>query len=252
MNILCIIPARSGSKGIPNKNIKLFKGLPLLVHSINQAKCSKYYNSPKHNMKIFVSTDSKEYADIAKEYGAEVPFLRPEEISKDESLDYEFISHALVEYDNLGYNPDIIMQLRPTQPCRKVEDINNSLDIFINNFNDYDSLRSVIPIEKSPFKMYVIEEDNNDKIMLNPLFNNVKYNNKNIKEPYNECRQYLPQAYLHNGYIDVLKASIVKNGTITGDNIYPYVMNKNDVIDIDTEEDWKKAESVKISNLVFV
>ena len=232
MNILCLIPARSGSKGIPNKNIRLFKDKPLLAWSIEQAKQCKYSN----NMRIIVSTDSDEYANISREYGAEVPFLRPAEISQDESIDSEFIEHALNWLEiNENYIPDIILQLRPTQPCRKVEDINKCLDIFINNRKEYDSLRTVIPIEKCPQKMYIIE--NNELI---PYFKSYG----DIKEPYNQCRQALPISYLHNGYIDILNSEIVKRGTISGEKIYAYIMNKNDTIDIDSNEDWKKAENI--------
>jgi len=181
--ILCIIPARSGSKGIKHKNIKIFKGKPLLAWSIEQAIQSSY------KMRIIVSTDSKEYKDISLEYGAEVPFLRPKEISQDESIDIELITHAInFLEENEKYKPDIILQLRPTQPLRKVEDINNCLKIFIENFDKYDSLRTVVEYEKSPFKMYTIS---NDKTNLLPLFDSIE----NIKEPFNQCRQFLPKTY---------------------------------------------------------
>ena len=232
--ILCIIPARSGSKGISNKNIKLLGGIPLLNWSIYQARASKYYSS----MKILVSTDNQKYADIAKKEGAEVPFLRPNNISRDLSTDYEFISHCL-QYlkTEENYHPDIILQLRPTQPLRKVRDIDKCLDIFIKNYKEYDSLRTVVPFEKSPFKMYTIE--NNELI---PLFKEINC----LKEPYNQCRQILPQTYLHNGYIDIIKADIIKDGVLSGEKIYAYVMNKADTIDIDTIDDWKKTEQIII------
>ena len=230
MKILTIIPARSGSKGVPNKNIKKFRDKPLLAWSIEQAKQTEYYK----NMKIIVSTDSEKYKEIALKWGAEVPFLRPKEISQDLSTDYEFINHAINWLKiNQNYIPDIILHLRPTQPHRKIEDINKCLKIFIENINDFDSLRTVIPFEKSPYKMYVINENK-----LEPLFNQVN----SIKEPFNQCRQKLPQTYLHNGYIDIYKTSVIKNGILSGEKIYPYIMSKNDTIDIDTEEDWKKAE----------
>ena len=191
VEILCIIPARSGSKGIQNKNIIEFKGKPLLAWSIEQAQKCDY------NMKIIVSTDSEEYANIATKYGAEVPFLRPPEISHDLSTDFEFINHC-VDWlkTNENYTCDIILQLRPTSPTRKIEDLNRALNLFIKNRDKFDSLRSVIPFEKSPFKMYLL----NDK-KLTPLFDKVN----NIQEPYNQPRQILPQSYLHNGYIDIIK-----------------------------------------------
>lgn len=231
MKILCIIPARSGSKGITDKNIKNFKGKPLMAWSIEQAKQTNFYNQ----MRIIVSTDSKQYAEIAKKWGAEVPFLRPKEISGDFSTDYECIKQA-VEWlkKNENYNPDIILQLRPTQPCRNVDDINKCLELFLENRDKYDSLRTVVKFDKSPYKMYNI----NDKNELEPLYKEINQ----IKEPYNQCRQILPKTYLHNGYIDILNTEIIEKGTISGTRIYPYIMNKKDTIDIDTMDDWKKGE----------
>lgn len=234
MIILCIIPARSGSKGIPHKNIKLLNNKPLIAYSIQQALSSKY------KMKIVVSTDSQEYADIAIKYGAQVPCLRPKNISQDNSTDYEFISH-MVNYlkESENYYPDFILQLRPTQPLRKVSDIDKSLDLFTKNYQKYDSLRTVVENDKTPYKMYSIQNNN-----LKPLLNL-----KNVKEPFNMGRQYLPKTYLHNGYIDILKPELLKNGLISGSNIYPYVMDKNDTYDIDTIEDWIKVEKYLNDNI---
>lgn len=224
--ILCIIPARSGSKGIIHKNIRLFKEKPLIAWTIEQALSSKY----KNIMKIVVSTDSEEYAKIAREYGAEVPFLRPCEISNDTSLDIDFIAHC-VSYlnDNYNYNSDIILQLRPTSPLRKTIDIDNAIDYFIENRENYDSLRSVIEFEKSPYKMYNIKNQT-----LIPLFNTVD----EIIEPINQCRQVLPKCYLHNGYIDIFNTELLHKNTISGTKILPFIMNKEDDIDIDNESDW--------------
>ena len=225
IKILCIIPARSGSKGLPHKNIMDFKGKPLLSWSIEHAQQSKYSN----NIKIIVSTDSEKYAEISKQYGAEAPFIRPENISGDISSDFECIKHC-VDWlkENENYEPDIILHLRPTQPCRRVEHLNKAIETFINQRENYDSLRSVIPVEKSPYKMYSI---NNDE--LKPLFDDVN----NIKEPYNQARQMLPQCYLHNGYIDILNTDILTNNTISGTKIYPFVMNMDNNIDIDEKKD---------------
>ena len=176
MEILCLIPARSGSKGVPHKNIRELAGKPLIAWSIEQAKQSK------HKMRIIVSTDSEEYCEIAKRYGAETPFLRPKEISQDLSTDLEFIEHALGELKKENYFPDFIVQLRPTYPTRTVKNLDETIDIFIENRDKYDSLRTVISFEKSPYKMYRIENN-----ILEPLFREVN----GIKEPYNQCRQNL-------------------------------------------------------------
>ena len=225
IRVLCIIPARSGSKGLPHKNIKDYRGKPLLAWSIEQAQLCRY------DMKIVVSTDSKEYADIAMKYGAEVPFLRPPEISGDLSTDYECMKHS-VEWlkQNQQYYPDIVLQLRPTSPLRKVEDINNAIGLFLENRENYDSLRSVVEFEKSPYKMYTLTENT-----LVPLFKKVD----DIDEPYNQCRQILPKCYLHNGYIDIFNTSILENATISCERIYPYLMNKEYTLDIDEAKDWK-------------
>ena len=224
MKILCIIPARSGSKGLTNKNILNFQGLPMLVWSIKQAQQSNY----NKDIRIILSTDSEEYRQIGLKYGAEVLFLRPKEISGDLSTDYECIKHCLDYLEKEDYIPDFIIQLRPTYPTRKVEILNDCIKTFIEKRNEYDSLRTVIPFEKSPYKMYRVLDNK-----LKPLFPVVD----SIIEPYNECRQKLPDTYLHNGYIDILNTNIVKNGTISGDNIYPYIMSKNEYHDIDTLKD---------------
>lgn len=226
--ILVIIPARSGSKGIKDKNIINFNGKPLLSWSIKQAKMSKYFSQ----MKIIVSTDSEKYQRIAKDYGAEVPFLRPNNISGDFSSDYECFLHCFEWLKkNENYNADIILHLRPTQPLRTIKLIDECISIFLDNFDNYDSLRTVIPQKKSPCKMYSISSNN-----LIPLVKEWK----ELKEPYNKGRQELPQFYLHNGYVDLLKTSILVDGTISGNKIYPFIMNESDNVDIDEMDNLKK------------
>ena len=231
VGILCIIPARSGSKGIAHKNIKLFRGLPLLAWSIKQAEECKY----RDRMRIVVSTDDPAYQTIAMEHGAEAPFLRPRAISGDLSTDLECIKHC-VDWlrTNEAYSPHIVIQLRPTQPCREVRHIDECIDIFLENYKDYDSLRSVVPFEKSPYKMYSHDASEN---LLKPLFAEVD----GLKEPYNQCRQALPPTYLHNGYVDIIKTKTLDDNTLSGKRIYPYVMDRSDTVDIDNMDDWCKA-----------
>tara|TARA_B110000908_G_C10267203_1_gene465458 strand:- start:2351 stop:3052 length:702 start_codon:yes stop_codon:yes gene_type:complete len=229
MKILCLIPARSGSKGITNKNIKILKGKPLIAWSIEQAKNTTYYKQGL--MRIIVSTDSEKYKKVALKWGAEVPFLRPKKISLDSSTDIEFIKHALEWFqEKENYIPDYILHLRPTQPCRKDDLIDSCLNKFIGS--DYDSLRTVIPTMKTPYKMYIKKENE-----LVPLFNNMN----GITEPYNIGRQYLPKTYLHNGYVDIIKSKLIKKGKLSG-KIMAFLMGSNDNIDIDDENDWNKAE----------
>jgi len=236
-NILCVVPARSGSQAVKHKNIRDFLGKPLLTHSIYQARKSKYFS----NMRIIVSTDSEQYAAIARKYGAECPFLRPAEISGPLSTDVECMQHCLHWLkDHENYEPDFILQLRPTQPLRIIADIDTCIDIFINKRNVYDSLRSVVEVDKSPFKMYTVRQEENTEmeLSLRPLFAKLD----GLHEPFNNARQLLPKAYLHNGYIDIVNTEVVQRGFMSGENIYPHIMKKEDTIDIDTEEDWLRAE----------
>ena len=225
--IHALIPARSGSKSIPNKNIKIYKNYPLFVHSILLAKRNNLIS------RVVVSTDCDKIQKIAITHGADAPFLRPLDISDDLSSDLECFQHYLKWLtDSKQILPDIIVHLRPTYPERNEKILNVTLIKFLSNCNEYTSLRTVIPIEKSLFKMYTI---NTNK--LNPVF--LKFNN--IIEPHNQARQLLPQTYLHNGCIDIINRTTIENNSMTGNNIYPYIMSHCENFDIDSEEDWKNS-----------
>ena len=263
INIHAIIPARGGSKGIPRKNIIDYKGKPLIVHSIELAlKCPLID-------KVIVSTDDEEIADISKKYGADVPFIRPEEYAEDESRDIEFFQHYLkyleskiiedknplnVKLDNKTQHkinnifPDVMIHLRPTSPNRTLEDLTNIINTFINPdvYHLYDSLRTVVPVNKSPFKMYELQDwnvKNTKKDLLVPLFPEKVYNwsqKRTIHEPYNAPRQVLPKCYIHDGYVDIIKTLTIYNKrSVTGDLIYPYIrdITQKDICDIDTPKD---------------
>ena len=229
MKILALIPARGGSKGIPNKNIKEFKGKPLIYWSIKNAHESKYIN------RTILSSDSQEIIKIADSHYCETPFVRPSEISDDLSTDYEFVIHCLEWLKtNQSYVPDIIVQLRPTYPTRKTSILDECIKKFIENYKEYDSLRTVIPMEKTPYKSYRIQNG-----VLQPLFEEVD----GVTKPYDKCRQVLPETYAHNGYIDVMKTeSVYRTKSVSGDKILPFLMTKNDYHDIDTPEQWEIAE----------
>ena len=137
MKILALIPARGGSKGIPRKNIVNLCGKPLIAYSIEQALASKWIN------RVIVSTDDEEIVAISRQYGAEVPFMRPEEFAQDLSPDIDVFRHALQWLEtNEGYIPDIVLNHRPVCPIRKVETIDRAIELFINTQHD-DSLLSV-------------------------------------------------------------------------------------------------------------
>lgn len=229
MNVLAVIPARAGSKSVPHKNIREIGGKPMLAHSIDHALASRYIN------RVIVSTDSEEYATIAKEYGAEVPFLRPTEYATDTALDYDVFYHALTWLkDNEGYIPDIVVQLRPTYPIRNVEDIDNMIKMLIDH-PEADSVRSMAKAQEIPYKMWLLDESGENK-RVKPLM-------KDIPECYNMPRQELPVVYYQNACIDVFRPDVVLyKKSMSGDYILGYEMKEN--YDIDTEEDFEKAIKV--------
>jgi len=237
--IHALIPARGGSKSIPKKNIRRYDRYPLLVHSILAAQ-----EIPSIS-RIVVSTDCEETRQIALKHGADVPFLRPSNISGDLSTDLECFQHYISWLKIMGQElPDIIVHLRPTYPGRKNCILDNCLKKFLRVKNDYSSLRTVIPLDKSLFKMYTIDKKENT---LTPTYTEFG----EIKEPYNQVRQILPTTYLHNGCIDIVKRETIEKGSITGDKIYAFVMEKEETYDIDTEEDWERSlesQTNEISN----
>jgi hypothetical protein len=233
LNIVALIPARSGSKGIKNKNIKTYKGIPLLAHSIKIALESKFIED------TYVSTDSIQYQEIALKYNAKITPLRPACISDDLSPDIDTFLHFIKMFNDTNLTlPDLIIHLRPTYPNRDIKIIDDCIQTFINNYDKYDSLRSVVPISKTPFKMYFIQNNN-----LIPYFK--EFNN--YIEPFNQARQIFPNSYLHNGYIDIIKtSSIINNNLLSGNNIYPYIMDEIEINDIDNIDDFKNSENKKI------
>ena len=229
MNVLAIIPARGGSKGIKKKNIENFKGLPLLAHSIIHAKASKLIT------RVIVSTDSKKTSQVALSHGAEVPFMRPKELGEDHVLDLPVFEHALnFLKDKENYIPEIVVHLRPTAPYRKPEWIDESVRLLIEH-PDADSVRSVSQPEKHPYRMFTINSDG----YLDPIMKHLH------PEPYLLRRQDLPEIYYYNCVIDVTRpATIFKKHSMTGDHILPYIMNPDNVIDIDSPHDLQMAEYI--------
>jgi len=228
LNIVALIPARSGSKGIINKNIKLYKGLPLLAHSIKIALESKYISE------VYVSSDSEEYNNISLQYGAKITPLRSKEISDDLSPDIDTFIHFINMYKNYKEIPDIIIHLRPTYPNRSLELLNKTIEYFLNNYDNYDSLRTVVLIKKTPYKMYYISN--------NTLIPYIKKHDM-FKEPFNQARQNFPETYLHNGCVDIVKSNIIKKNLLSGDNILPYIMDENEIDDIDNLSDFNISEN---------
>lgn len=232
MKTLALIPARGGSKRIPNKNIKLLSRNPLIAYTIGSAKKSKYIN------RIVVSTDSEEIAEVSKKYGAEVPFLRPKSISQSDSTEMQFFEHALDWFKkNENYEPDLIVLLYPTSPFRKPESINKAIEEMLRH-PEADSLRSVKLCSEHPYKMWTIEEG-----YLKPY---VKNKNSNI---HTLSYQLFPKVYIQNASIYITKPATIRNKkSPVGDIVIPFIMDEIESIDINSQIDFQFAEMI-ISNL---
>lgn len=224
MNVLAIIPARSGSKSVKDKNIRMMNGKPMLAYSIEHALSSEKIN------RVIVSTDSERYGAIALKYGAEVPFLRPAEISGDTSLDIEVFEHALnFLKDKESYVPDVVVQLRPTYPIRNTEDIDRMVQMLADDLT-IDSVRCIVPAKEVAYKMWRLGDDG----IITPLLTD-------IPEAYNMPRQQLPKIYYQNACIDVVRTKVItQQHSMSGKRIKGYIMEHN--FDIDTEEEFLNAE----------
>jgi CMP-N,N'-diacetyllegionaminic acid synthase len=222
--VFAIIPARSGSKGVRDKNIKSLRGHSLLEWSINAAKRSQLID------RVFISTDSLEYAQIGREHGAEVPFLRPDDISGDTASDLDFIIHAIEEFHKMGLEPDYLVHIRPTTPIRDPDVIDAAISLFQNN-NQFNSLRSVHKMSESSYKTLEIHDGN-----LTPLalFGDTKMDS-------NAPRQSFPDTYQANGYVDVLDTKfIMENQEIHGKKILPFITDT--AYEVDSIEDFDYLE----------
>ncbi|KAA0281135.1 MAG: acylneuraminate cytidylyltransferase [Chloroflexi bacterium] len=237
--ILAIIPARGGSKGIPRKNIRPFAGYPLIAWSIAAAKQSSLVT------RIIVSTDDEEIASVAREWGAETPFLRPAELAQDKTTDLPVFEHAFKWLEEIeGYHPDVVVQLRPTSPIRPRTMVDEAVNVLLNH-EDADCVRGVVPAAQNPFKMWRF---NGEEKPLSQLLEV-----PGIAEPYNAPRQVLPPVYWQTGHIDAIRAStIVNKKSLTGDIVYPLVIDPKFTVDIDTLADWAKYEAVIYGGLEVV
>jgi N-acylneuraminate cytidylyltransferase/CMP-N,N'-diacetyllegionaminic acid synthase len=228
MNILAIIPARLGSKRVHKKNIKPLNNKPLIGYTIEAAIRSE------HISRIIVSTDSNEIAEVAEEFGAEIPFMRPKEISKSNSTEMEFFLHALNWMkNNENYKPDLIVLLYPTSPFRKATTIDKAVEKMIAH-PDADSLRSIKKCSEHPYKMWKKDRD-----YLVPF---VDSQNKNI---HTFSYQMLPEVFIQNASIYITKPdTIFIKKSPTGNIIVPFIMDEFESIDINNEIDFKFAEFI--------
>lgn len=223
--ILCIIPARGGSKGIPGKNIKLLAEKPLIAHVIGAAKES---HCLQLNGRIVVSTDSERIAEVANTYGAETPFLRPKELASDRSPTVDCIRHALTYFAQHSQLFDVVVLLQPTQPFVSGQDIDQAIGLFLASGSG-EGVVGVSPVTEHPILMRSINDDGK-------LISLLKVNST-------VRRQDMPTFYKVNGciYINAVK-DYERQALSLNDNSIPFVMSKDKAIDIDEMRDFEYAD----------
>jgi CMP-N,N'-diacetyllegionaminic acid synthase len=220
--VLALIPARGGSKGIPRKNIMNVGGKPLIAWSIQQAIQSTRIT------RVVVSTDDAEIASVARECGAEVPFIRPAEYADDMSPDIDVFRHALgFLADRDSYQPELVVHLRPTGPARRVPDIDLAIDL-LHEHPLADSVRAVSVAHQSPYKMWEVQDDGTMEPVLRL---------RGMTDCQSQPRQLLPPVYWQNGYVDVLRPrAVFEKNSMWGDTVLPFVV-KTRLFDLDYPED---------------
>lgn len=224
--ILALIPARGGSERVINKNIKSLCGKPLIAYTIQAALNSEFVN------RVVVSTDNEKIASVAAACGAEVPFLRPDDISDGNSTELQFLQHALEWLKkNEQYRPDLIVLLYPTSPFRTAESIDKAINT-ISRYPDADSLRSIKRCSEHPYKMWMRKYD-----YIRPFV--PSHNSETHTLPY----QQLPEVYIQNASIYIIRPeTIIEKKSPVGDHVIPFVMNEYESIDINNPIDFEFAQ----------
>jgi N-acylneuraminate cytidylyltransferase len=225
-DVLALVPARGGSKGVARKNVRPLAGKPLIAHTIEHALASQRIT------RTIVSTDDDEIADVASAFGAEVPFRRPSEFAQDLSPDIDVFRHALEWLrDEEGYVPELVVHLRPTGPLRNVRRIDEAIELLLSR-PDADSLRSVSWPSQTPYKMWREHEG-----LLEPLLDL-----PGVPEFYCLPRQTLPEVWWQNGYVDIVRSRVVlEEGRMCGERILAFVVD-DPIVEIDYEDSLAKAE----------
>lgn len=226
-SVLGIVPARGGSKSIPRKNLRLLGEHPLLAYAIAAGSQARLVD------RVIVSTDDPEIADVARQHGAEVPFLRPAALATDSAPDLPLFRHALdrLEADE-GYRPDIVVQLRPTSPLRPPGLVDAAVEALLAD-PTADCARSVTRPTQNPFKMW---KDG-------PAGSLVPLVPTDLHEPYNMPRQALPRVYWQTGHVDAIRTStILEQESLTGRRVIPVHCDPAYCVDIDDEADLQLAE----------
>ncbi len=224
MKNIAIIPARSGSKGLKDKNIRMLNGKPLMAYTIEAALKSKCFDV------VMVSTDSKKYAKIARENGAEVPFLRNEETSRDKTSPWDVMKEVLEKYKELGEEFDTFALLQPTSPLRTAKDIKNAYAELAEK-----KANAVVSMCELECSMHLV----------NTLPKSLSMKGFISQEQYNKRRQDIRPYYRFNGAIYISRVkSFMKHMNIYDDKCYAYIMDRGRSYDIDDKDDFKIVEAI--------
>jgi len=226
---IALIPARAGSKRVPDKNVRPLAGHPLIAYTIAGASQSGVFSS------IMVSTDSEKYADIAAHYGAEVPFLRPVELAGDLSPDIEWVEYTLKRLKDQGCHYDCFSILRPTSPFRLPETIRRAWETFLAGAG-VDSLRAVEKCKQHPGKMWVVRGGTMHPLLpLSPA-----------EQPWHSSQyQALPEVYVQNASLEIAWCRVVfEERTIAGNVVVPFFTQGHEGLDVNNPYDWQLAEEI--------
>ncbi len=228
-SVVALIPARSGSKRIPDKNIRRLAGHPLLAYTIAAAQASGIFAD------VIVSTDSPVYAEIATYYGAQAPFFRPVELAGDLSPDIEWVEDALNHLSARGQTYDCFSILRPTSPFRQPETIQRAWGEFLQE-SGVDSLRAVEKCKQHPGKMWVLRGKRMTPLLpLGPA-----------AQPWHSSQyQALPEVYVQNASLEIAWTRVVFDGrTIAGNVVMPFLTRGNEGVDVNLAYDWEYAQAL--------
>lgn len=243
LKVLALVPARGGSKGLPRKNILPLGDHPLIAWSIvagRQAITVK---------RTVCSTDDPEIAEVARYYAAEAPFLRPEQLARDNTLDLPVFEHALQWLEReQAWRADIVVHLRPTAPLRFPGQVDEAVQLLLEH-PEATGVRAVIPAPANPFKMWLLAEEPPAGVGAGAVFDPKPATPwmrplmpvPGLAEPYNMPRQGLPQAYWQTGTVDVMRADVIRQGSMSGDRLLPLLVDPRQSVDIDAAEDMKAA-----------
>lgn len=228
---VALVPARAGSLRVPGKNVRVLAGHPLIAYTIAAAQESELFDS------VVVSTDSEEIAEIARDYGAEVPGLRPAELATSTSPDIEWIRHLMGVLEIEGRSYELFSLLRPTSPFRRAATIRLAMERLLDH-PDADSIRAVELCRQHPGKMWVMDGE-----YMKPLLEGPRR-----EVPYHS-RQYqsLPEVYAQNSSLEIARTRILEAGEIAGQIVLPFVCDGPEGFSIDYPSDWEAAERMVAS-----